>query len=289
MLAQPSGITTDGTYLYSADSEISAIRKIGFGPNGKVTTIVGQGLFEYGDIDGRGSEVRLQHPLGVTSWNGKLFVADTYNNKIKLIDPDKKSSTTWAGNGRGAYRDGKASKASFNEPGGLSIAGNTLYIADTNNNLVRTVNLKTQEVSTLMLKQIQNLDMTSDISAPDEIVTLDSQTISDNGSTLQLSLKVPDSYHFNDQAPNKIIASGKDITVDGGTQKVFDGAAFPKSITVKATGSAPELHLDVYAYYCENGADALCLIKTLRYKVPLTTEDSGPKTVMLTESLPIQQ
>jgi len=63
-LAQPSGITTDGRLLYFADSEVSAIRSAALDPNGDVETIVGQGLFDFGDIDGRGSQVRLQHPLG---------------------------------------------------------------------------------------------------------------------------------------------------------------------------------------------------------------------------------
>ena len=287
LFAQPSGLATDGTYLYSADSEVSGIRQIGMGPNGKVNTIVGKGLFQYGDVDGAGDKVRLQHPLGVTSWKDKLLVADTYNNKIKLIDPDRRSSETWAGNGKGVYKDGSAGKASFNEPGGLSIANNTLYVADTNNNLIRTVNLKTKEVGTLMLKQIQNLKMETETSSPEKVVTLDTQTISSNGGTFKVSLKVPDPYHFNEQAPNKIIASGKNISIDGQQQKVYDGADFPKSITVKATGVHPELHLDVYAYYCENGADALCLFKTLRYKILLKTQTGGQKMVTLTQNLPI--
>jgi thiol-disulfide isomerase/thioredoxin len=61
-LAQPSGLTTDGKKLYFADSEVSAIRSADLDPKGYVETIVGQGLFDFGDKDGRGDEVRLQHP-----------------------------------------------------------------------------------------------------------------------------------------------------------------------------------------------------------------------------------
>lgn len=64
-LAQPSGITTDGCRLYFADSETSSIRSADLDPEGLVTTIVGEDLFDYGDIDGSGAAVRLQHPLGV--------------------------------------------------------------------------------------------------------------------------------------------------------------------------------------------------------------------------------
>src|SRR5205807_2992903 len=58
--AQPSGLATDGTHLYVADSEISAIRSVPLGGKGDVKTIVGEGLFEFGDTDGVGSKVRLQ-------------------------------------------------------------------------------------------------------------------------------------------------------------------------------------------------------------------------------------
>jgi len=72
-LAQPSGITTDGKRLFIADSESSSIRAVDLSENGKVETIVGLDLFEFGDIDGKGREVRLQHPLGVLFHNGKLY------------------------------------------------------------------------------------------------------------------------------------------------------------------------------------------------------------------------
>src|SRR5262245_66419560 len=65
-LAQPSGITSDGSLLYVADSETSAIRSVSLGIDGVVRTIVVEGLFEFGDQDGTGNEqVRLQHPLGL--------------------------------------------------------------------------------------------------------------------------------------------------------------------------------------------------------------------------------
>ncbi len=109
--AQPSGLTTDGTWLYVADSEGSSIRAVPFDPRGDVRTVVGTAylpaarLFTYGDVDGRGPTVRLQHPLGIVFYEGKLYVADTYNNKIKDIDPATGETHTLAGaDGGGAYR-----------------------------------------------------------------------------------------------------------------------------------------------------------------------------------------
>ena len=87
-LAQPSGIATDGNILYFVDAETSSVRTASLKPDGEVTTIVGTGLFDFGDVDGVGDDVLLQHVLGVTvGADGILYIADTYNNKIKTIDP----------------------------------------------------------------------------------------------------------------------------------------------------------------------------------------------------------
>ena len=85
-LAQPSGLSGDGEALFVADSEVSSIRAVDLDPRGgHVKTVVGEGLFDFGDVDGVGKDVRLQHPLGVVFAEKRLFVADTYNNKIKSI------------------------------------------------------------------------------------------------------------------------------------------------------------------------------------------------------------
>jgi hypothetical protein len=76
--AQPSGLASDGTTLYVADPEVSAVRAVPFA-GGRVRTLVGTGLFAFGDVDGFGRRARLQHALGVVYHNRKLYVADTYN------------------------------------------------------------------------------------------------------------------------------------------------------------------------------------------------------------------
>src|SRR5438552_16424884 len=84
-LAQPSGVALSGNYLYFADSEVSAVRRIDLAAE-QVETLVGRGLFDYGDVDGALADARLQHPLGVTISGEKILVADTYNHKIKELD-----------------------------------------------------------------------------------------------------------------------------------------------------------------------------------------------------------
>jgi thiol-disulfide isomerase/thioredoxin len=138
---QPSGLATDGKRLFVADAEASAVRSVGFDADATLTTLVGTGLFDFGDMDGVGPLVRLQHVLGV-AWRadpsgGTLFLADTYNGKLKALDPRRRSVTTLA--------DG------FDEPGGLSIAGERVFVADTNHHAIKVYDLTTRKVSELAL------------------------------------------------------------------------------------------------------------------------------------------
>jgi hypothetical protein len=142
--AQPSGLASDGHRLFVADSEGSAIRSVPLDSAGQVETPVGLTgtLFDFGDVDGTGRDVRLQHPLGVAWWDGKLYVADTYNNKLKVIDAAARTCRTIAGSGEAGNGDAMTgAQASFNEPAGLSAANGKLYVADTNNHVIRVVEL----------------------------------------------------------------------------------------------------------------------------------------------------
>ncbi len=148
--AQPSGLTTDGRELYVADSEASSIRGVGLVDDLPVRTICGSGeLFGFGDVDGEGLDVRLQHCLGVEYTQNYLWVADTYNHKIKRVDPRTGSCQTLLGDCTAGHQDGQGRKAQFFEPSGLSATTTHLYIADTNNHAIRHVALDSFEVKTL--------------------------------------------------------------------------------------------------------------------------------------------
>ncbi len=150
--AQPSGLAADGAWLYVADSEGSSIRAVPFDPRGQVRTVVGTArlsvarLFTFGDVDGPAAQVRFQHPLGLAYAGGHLYVADTYNNKIKVVDPADGTTRTLAGSGKPGDSD---RPAEFREPAGLAAADGKLFVADTNNHLVRVVDLAGRAVSKL--------------------------------------------------------------------------------------------------------------------------------------------
>ena len=148
--AQPSGLTTDGTSLFVADSEISAIRSLPLDGKGNVKTLVGLGLFEFGDIDGIGDEVRIQHALGVAWHEGLIYIADTYNSKIKTLDPKTRECKSFLSSTKTGWMGGPM----FNEPAGISISGGKIYIADTNAHRIQVADLKSKEVTTLKLSGV---------------------------------------------------------------------------------------------------------------------------------------
>jgi hypothetical protein len=120
--AQPSGLAVDDNILYVADAESNVIRAVTLPPDNRVRTLAGGNLFDFGDVDGSGDEVRLQHPLGVAVVDGEVAIADTYNHRIKILDPRTRLVRRLAGSGLAGFSDGPAAEARFSEPGGLSAA-----------------------------------------------------------------------------------------------------------------------------------------------------------------------
>lgn len=155
LFAQPNGLALDDSRaLYVADSESSSVRVIaltGDKQMRQVTTLVGTGLFDFGDADGIGESALLQHVQALCFADGLLYLADTYNNRVKVLNPQTREVKTLAGNGIAGLQDGLLAQAQFNEPAGLAYADGKLYVADTNNHAVRVIDIATGTVATLQV------------------------------------------------------------------------------------------------------------------------------------------
>jgi sugar lactone lactonase YvrE/peroxiredoxin len=146
--AQPSGLATDGTRLYVADSEASSIRAISLDDD-QTTTLAGSGdLFGFGHTDGIGKSALFQHPLGVALDGNTLFVADTFNGLIRRIDLKTGAVTTWLGS-IGSDSD---APDNFYEPGGLSVAGDTLFVADTNHHRIVAIDIPSKKARVVSIE-----------------------------------------------------------------------------------------------------------------------------------------
>lgn len=288
--AQPSGITTDGKNLYIADSESNIIRGIDIA-GGTVETIVGGDLFDFGDVDGSGNEVRLQHPLGVLSFGDKLLIADTYNHKIKQLDPKKQTVVTLFGTGKPGQQDG--SPASFYEPGGMALANDKLYIADTNNHAIRVVDLKTKRASTLRINGLtppaQNMKALESATGPnaEEIKATAQKLRAGADASLQIAVELPPGYHLNPLAPQRyrITVDGKSLSIEESqAARTTKDLKLPLRIPVKTASAGPTtIRAQVTLFFCREDNTGTCRIKTLVWEVPVevTNEANAPTEVKL--------
>ena len=113
-LAQPSGLAPDGDTLWFVDAETSSLRTL---HDGTLATAVGEGLFDFGLVDGPAEQARFQHPLGVTLLlDGTVAVLDTYNGAVRRYDPATRTVDTLARN--------------LAEPTGAVVVGDELVVVE---------------------------------------------------------------------------------------------------------------------------------------------------------------
>jgi DNA-binding beta-propeller fold protein YncE len=295
--AQPSGLATDGKHLFVADSEGSAVRSIVLDNRKQhVTTLAGthdlpngQSLFAFDDVDGDGPSSRLQHCLGVAYGDGKLYVADTYNNKVKVYDPTSGTIKTLAGTGKAGDTD---KPALFYQPGGLSAAGSKLYVADTNNCKIRVIDLDSQAVSTLDFDSLS--PPAAKASKPSfrnaKAETLAKTTAAAGKSvTFDVSVPIPAGFHLNEEGamPYLVETPGNDLIAysskfpDTGLRLDKQEKQFRVTVPLaKAVepGRAVDFKISVQSFQCSDGSK-LCMIKSYTWTIPVEFVANGPETV----------
>ncbi|MHB1565269.1 MAG: thioredoxin-like domain-containing protein [Acidiferrobacter sp.] len=140
LFAQCSGLSYHRGTLYVADAESSSVRVI---RGGRVSTIIGRGLFHFGYRNGPARHALLQHDQGLAYLGHDLYIADTFNDAIRCLDLRTDMVTTVAGDGRPGNAVGAARGATLNQPGGLAVLNrHTLLIADTGNNRILALHLR---------------------------------------------------------------------------------------------------------------------------------------------------
>ncbi|KAK1295282.1 hypothetical protein QJS10_CPA16g01676 [Acorus calamus] len=298
--AQPSGISLiPGLQeAFVADSESSSIRALDLKTGGSRLIAGGdpvfsENLFRFGDHDGIGSDALFQHPLGICCGNNsQIYVADSYNHKIKKVDLTSKKVSTLAGTGIAGFKDGSALSAQLSEPSGVVDAGNgRLLIADTNNNKIRYIDLTEKEtvVGTLDLKGVPAPSPKSrSLKRLRRRLSSDTQIIKiDGGSSMEgdlyLNISVPEGYHFSKEARSKF-----DVEMDPADAVLIEpmdgnispvGAAslhFKRNSTSLATG-----RISCKVYYCKE--DEVCLYQSVVFEVPFqqVVSDSSPADITI--------
>lgn len=256
-LSQPSGVSAADGKLYFVDAETSSLRML---EKGRVTTLIGTGLFDFGLKDGPRGTALMQHPLGLFAEVGQVFVADAYNHAIRKYDAAAKTLSTLAGTGERGEKEGAFPQAEFNEPNAVVKAGDTLYVADTNNHRIRTLDLQKRVVSTLpvMPPVTEEIPEFSDILPNAE--KLPAQTLR-AGEKFALHLALKDGWKINHEAPS-YIAIYKDENKHPLAASAGRAALEKLSVPLPALPQG-KYRLQGTLFYCEKKAAAQCMIKSV--------------------------
>ena len=278
--AQPSGLTTDGRWLYVADSEGSSIRAVPLRTGGTrfVRTVLGTSslssnrLFTFGDRDGRVAQGLLQHPLGVVSVGQRLFIADTYNNKIKMLDLKSGVIRTLAGTPQPGNTD---KPPRFDEPAGISYASGKLYVADTNNHSIRVLDLNAGEVSTLV---IDGLPVPSPAEPPPSFLLPGSTTVKFEPVRIQpvqqqlvidVQLKLPAGNKLNSSVPLQYTILKGDFVDSDFVDKLqiseTTDPSFKLHIPLRNETGESRFELAVKYFYCQEGLEAICRVASVNF------------------------
>ncbi len=256
--AQPSGLTIHDETMYVADSESSAIRAVDL-RSGETKTLVGTGLFDWGDKDGPLGTQMLQHPLAVAWSKGGMWIADSYNNKVKRFSPAMDAIATVVSDAEGLPLAG---------PAGLAVeADGSLLIADTDRSRLlrlRPGATEAKRVPVRMPGALATAAETAPVAPSNSRVrperTLPPRQLPDGTTQVQLALLAPTGFAFSDAGPWSI-----DLSVDGaltlktrsqmGESKVGDRVDFPIDLALTGPGT---LHARIHASVCDAINHAAC-------------------------------
>jgi len=269
--AQPSGLSfsADGKTLFVADSESSGIRAVDL-PTGETHTLLGTGLFEWGDGEGALRPRLIQHPLGVASGSAGLWVADSYNGKVKLIDHENKLTTKVT----------QAAGKPLSDPGGIWVESDgSLLIADTGNDRVlRLLPGATEPLVIAVGKREAAAQALGGAIAPrDEklpVIELAAHELPAGSRTIRLALVAPKGFEFSAGAPwsAALVATGPlKILSPSLNGEASSGSRVEMLAQAEITGPESTLSAVVHANICDAVNHAACYPVRARYAVSIRT------------------
>jgi len=253
-LAQTSDMVVLKNKLYFLDAITSALRVLD--EAGNVRTLASSGL---------------QHPLALTADDSGIYIADSFNNRIRKYGVSTQKLTDLVG---GEIGDAVGSKTRFNSPEGIISIMNSFYISDANNNRVLVVNRSKLHSELLdvipplklpregFLEYLPNLKKSEPASVKaDEKITLKIDLnkgwkINEDGPSFINLLEIIDEDKAN------LLAS-------------FDWYFVKqKEMKLPKLSAGKDYLLQGVIYYCEDKSNALCYVKSYEQKVSVGDDKS---------------
>lgn len=251
-LSQPSGLSALGDKLYFVDSETSSLRVL---QNGEIETLIGTGLFDFGYAEGKQGRGLLQHPLGLFADESGVYIADSYNHSIRRYDFADKAIRNYIGDGKRGNASGKLSDSRFSEPNDIIKIGDVFYVADTNNNKLRKVDIKTGVVSDFEIKDNAEANIEPVEDLPNPIIAPEIKVKS--GAPLDISIALDTGWKINHEAPTWLaVFDGKKPIAYFNKDKVA-----ANKLKIPALSEDKSYRLQGIFYFCEDKEGSLCLIR----------------------------
>ena len=262
--AQPSALATDGHVLYVADSEASAIRRVDPAA-GTVRTLAGEGLFEFGLRDGPLARARFQHPQGLVFAEGVLWVSDTFNGAVRRV----------------SLADGQVSTVArgLAQPGGLTLAGGRLVVADTDHHRLVTVTPGTGALGPVSLggvtpPSVRGVEHPVLATRALPVQHLEDALVASGRVELRLEVRLPEGHTFTAGAPQRL-----ELTVAGHAaplQLESAGGILRATAAISPLRTPSDAVYSVSLYYCRDGQGAVCLVDRRRLLTRLVPTEGGP-------------
>ncbi len=271
-LSQPSGLSALGDKLYFVDSETSSLRVL---QNGKIETLIGTGLFDFGFEDGAQGDALLQHALGLQATEQGVYIADSYNHAVRFYDFKTKKISTLLGNGKSGYGlgDGEFRRAQLNEPNDILQVKDQWVVVDTNNNRLVGLDLKARQSYVIEAMLQPGPSTFSKRSELPNLTVGATRLVQPNGD---LVLHLRSGWKINDEAPSFA------TVFDKSKQSVmaFSTEHLKKTrLPLSALKEGEEYILQATLYYCEDKEGSICLIKS--FEQPIKILPRGEKSLML--------
>lgn len=264
-LSQTSDMSVLKNKLYFIDAGGSSLRVLD--KNGKVETLIGDGKGGSGHKNGSKKDALMQHPLALMADNTGIYIADSFNHKLRKYSLESGKIKDLAGQSQRGNGVGSKDKISFDEPEGMIAIRDRIYIADTNNN--RVVSIKRSgdmsEIIDVMpplklskesfLEYLPNLQRAPDIKVKASV-------------PITLAVKLKEGWKINEAGPSFINLLEKVSEDQVNLIANFDWRVVKmKEMKLPKLNVENEYILQGVIYYCEDKKNALCRVKSYERKV----------------------
>jgi hypothetical protein len=166
-----------------------------------------------------------------------------------------------------------------------------MYIADTNNHAIRVADLHSKQVTTLQLTGLVSVvgEPVADVWPNLEEVPLPSQTLRPGQNRLRVNVQIPAPYKLNPGSPLEYRVDVGDAAPQVGQRTTVKDGQFPLQMPVTLTPGTTEVRVTTSFVYCRDGDAGVCVIKSLRWTIPVQMAEQGSEELRIDYTLVPEQ